>query len=517
MNRSSTGFKWKVDKLPANFMDTVIGYNDVKSLFRRSILAEPQTHILLAGPPSSAKTVILLECERLNRSAFILGYKTTKAGLVKLLLDRMPSYLLIDEVEKMDKNAYSVLLGLMDPGVVVDVKYQGVETEYFRTNVYAACITGDTLISVPHGSEPAKDIEVGDIIYGYHPSLGLTLSKVYRKIRRKTKSLVSFETNSSLLSCTPEHMIFTDKGWLPSQSLNPSSRIYSLGHKYERTSICVLGRLPRWGRIFSHSPALGKSQEQMVPCSNSQCLQYKQRNVNEYQENVPGIYRSRHRPKERRNEKIFTENSISNHLQEPHRISPQGHSLPNWEAKTSGVNFRISTAPKQNQDACAKEEVLPPKGLGDILVSQVDELRPLSIQKVSQEISSRTQEVFDFTTSTGNYFANTILVHNCNDLSDLLPELLSRFHFKLEFKAYSYEEFIQVGVNVLTMLEETEPFLARYIVRRVAEYSRDVRDTIGIARLARDEEQVDRLIETQIKYRPMRYEKTYKIPMGIFG
>lgn len=218
----------RVERLPNGFLDTVIGYEDIKELFKSSVQSRKQTHILLAGPPASAKTVLLLECKRLSRSYYLTGSKATKAGLVEALFNKAPAYLLIDELDKLDKEARLVLLGLMDPGIVTDVKFPTSRVARFKSNVYAAV----------------------------------------------------------------------------------------------------------------------------------------------------------------------------------------------------------------------------------------------------------------------------------NEFDSLMPELLSRFHFKLQLKAYTYEEFIEVGVRVLTMLEGVSRSLAEYIVEKVAQYSRDVRDSIGVARLAQKKEQVDQLIETQLRYFP---------------
>ena len=136
----------RVTELPSRFLDTVIGYDDVKELFKASITSPEQTHILLAGPPASAKTVILLECSKLDNAYYMIGNKVTKAGLVEVLFQYEPSYLLIDEIEKMDREARSVLLGLMDPGVVTDIKAPEARCKRFKTNVYAACNEFDSLI-----------------------------------------------------------------------------------------------------------------------------------------------------------------------------------------------------------------------------------------------------------------------------------------------------------------------------------------------------------------------------------
>ncbi|MFL6460960.1 MAG: hypothetical protein ACJ71J_08425 [Nitrososphaeraceae archaeon] len=42
-----------------NFFDYIIGYNDVKKFLRMSINADEPVHILLIGPPASAKTMFI--------------------------------------------------------------------------------------------------------------------------------------------------------------------------------------------------------------------------------------------------------------------------------------------------------------------------------------------------------------------------------------------------------------------------------------------------------------------------
>jgi holliday junction DNA helicase RuvB len=42
-----------------NFFEYIIGYNDVKKFLRMSINTEEPVHILLIGPPASAKTMFI--------------------------------------------------------------------------------------------------------------------------------------------------------------------------------------------------------------------------------------------------------------------------------------------------------------------------------------------------------------------------------------------------------------------------------------------------------------------------
>ena len=88
----------------------------------------------------------------------------------------------------------------------------------------------------------------------------------------------------------------------------------------------------------------------------------------------------------------------------------------------------------------------------------------------------------------------------CNTEKYLPPELLSRFQFKLHFKPYTKEEFIEVSKRVLVQREGKSEELADYISQKVASLSRDVRDCIGIARLSETKEDVDFLIKVKKKY-----------------
>jgi Holliday junction DNA helicase RuvB len=54
-----------------NFFEYIIGYNDVKKFLRMSINTEEPVHILLIGPPASAKTMFIRSMmTKLNSSYF---------------------------------------------------------------------------------------------------------------------------------------------------------------------------------------------------------------------------------------------------------------------------------------------------------------------------------------------------------------------------------------------------------------------------------------------------------------
>ena len=81
---------------PEDIFDPVVGYDDVKWLLRRSLASERLLHFLFVGPPASAKSLLLMELERLDGAYYAVGSSSTRAGLRQLLFDLRPRILLID-------------------------------------------------------------------------------------------------------------------------------------------------------------------------------------------------------------------------------------------------------------------------------------------------------------------------------------------------------------------------------------------------------------------------------------
>lgn len=132
-------------EIPADLFDVVVGHDDLKKLFFRSLLAEKPVHILLVGPPATAKSVFLAELERLPGSRYALGGTSTRAGIVDFLLKVRPRYLLVDELDKMNMNDYSALLSLMETGEVTRLKKGMTEAIRIKTWVFAAVNRDDKL------------------------------------------------------------------------------------------------------------------------------------------------------------------------------------------------------------------------------------------------------------------------------------------------------------------------------------------------------------------------------------
>jgi Holliday junction DNA helicase RuvB len=122
---------------PEPLFESIIGYDDIKRLFQMSLSSEKPVHILLVGPPASAKTLFMLECLRLERSYFTLGSHSTKSGMIDYLFDKRPRYLIVDEIEHMPMKDQTALLSLMETGIVAETKFQKTRNTHLKTWVFA--------------------------------------------------------------------------------------------------------------------------------------------------------------------------------------------------------------------------------------------------------------------------------------------------------------------------------------------------------------------------------------------
>jgi MoxR-like ATPase len=105
------------------FFFDVVGYSDIKKLLLKSVVSKEPVNILLTGPPSSSKTIFLLEMlEGLDDTYFIDGVGASGAGMAEHLFSNNTKYLLIDEIDKMKKNDQATLLNVMETGILSETK-----------------------------------------------------------------------------------------------------------------------------------------------------------------------------------------------------------------------------------------------------------------------------------------------------------------------------------------------------------------------------------------------------------
>jgi len=106
------------------YFDIIIGYDDIKKIVKMALEAEKPVHCLFVGPPATAKTLLLEAIYNSQDDAeFIVGSEASSAGIGKLIREKQPKILLIDEIDKILKSEdLSTLLSVMESGYTRRVK-----------------------------------------------------------------------------------------------------------------------------------------------------------------------------------------------------------------------------------------------------------------------------------------------------------------------------------------------------------------------------------------------------------
>lgn len=125
-------------EFPSDLFDVIVGFEDIKAVIKKSLEADRPVHILLVGPPSTAKSLFLMELSRLQHARYAIGGRSSKAGISRFLIETRPRYLLIDDIEKMDMKDYSVLISLMETGIVSELLASRTQAVKLKTWVFAA-------------------------------------------------------------------------------------------------------------------------------------------------------------------------------------------------------------------------------------------------------------------------------------------------------------------------------------------------------------------------------------------
>jgi Holliday junction resolvasome RuvABC ATP-dependent DNA helicase subunit len=144
---SKSGIEKLATIKPDPLFESIVGYGDVKKLFQMSLSSDKPVHILLVGPPASAKTLFMLECMRLERSYFTLGSHSTKSGMIDYLFDKRPRYLIVDELEHMPMKDQTALLSLMETGMIAETKFQKTRNTHLKTWVFATSNATDRMLT----------------------------------------------------------------------------------------------------------------------------------------------------------------------------------------------------------------------------------------------------------------------------------------------------------------------------------------------------------------------------------
>jgi replication-associated recombination protein RarA len=122
------------------FFNSIYGYDDIKKLLVRCIFAEEPIHVLLTGPPGGCKTMFLLEMAKgLYKTYFMDATSASGPGMIDYLFENDIKYLLVDEIDKLQRKDQSVLLNLIENNVLVETKVRKTRKKEMKVSVFATC------------------------------------------------------------------------------------------------------------------------------------------------------------------------------------------------------------------------------------------------------------------------------------------------------------------------------------------------------------------------------------------
>jgi Holliday junction DNA helicase RuvB len=105
---------WEIEP-KREWFDDIIGHEDLKDVLLRVLKSPKPVHLLLVGPPSSAKTLVLEILSAVYGVPILLAGTSTRAGLRDWIAAYRPELLLIDELDKRSNPAdLTVLLSWME-------------------------------------------------------------------------------------------------------------------------------------------------------------------------------------------------------------------------------------------------------------------------------------------------------------------------------------------------------------------------------------------------------------------
>jgi Holliday junction DNA helicase RuvB len=122
-----------------NEFSNILGYDDIKDIVRRALVAEDNYNLLFIGPPASAKTLFLLGILELKHGVYFDGSNTTNR-ILDVLEEERPKIICIDELDKMHRTFQNQLLNFIESGrIKVDQMRRQYDFEIKGVKVFATC------------------------------------------------------------------------------------------------------------------------------------------------------------------------------------------------------------------------------------------------------------------------------------------------------------------------------------------------------------------------------------------
>src|SRR5919197_164459 len=189
--------KLTATKKSDKFFQDIVGYDNIKRLFLMTLDADEPVHILLSGPPASAKTMFLQSLLKLQNSYFVDGGNASKAGLTDCIFFNKPRYLLIDEIDKMSAKDQAFLLNLMETGTISETKHRKTRTAQVKTFVFATSNTIQNVMVPLQSRFFVVNLEPYTYEQFYEITIGLLTSHQYNVDEEIAKATVDAIWNTT--------------------------------------------------------------------------------------------------------------------------------------------------------------------------------------------------------------------------------------------------------------------------------------------------------------------------------
>lgn len=135
---AETGLERPEATIPADLFSLIEGHDQIKEVLRRAIETTLPVHVLLVGPPATAKSMFMAELGRLPGSRYAVGGSTSRAGIIEYLVESPDCrFLLLDEMDKAEGRDLSALLSVMEAGRVTRMLYGRMESVERQVSVFA--------------------------------------------------------------------------------------------------------------------------------------------------------------------------------------------------------------------------------------------------------------------------------------------------------------------------------------------------------------------------------------------
>lgn len=117
----------------------IIGYDDIKIVINNvlSTNSKKKTHLLIGGKAGTSKTIFLKVIEanlkQFGKNVHYLDVSTlSSSGVIEYLFKNDVQYLLLDEIDKLERIHQSVFLNLLESGILQETKHNRIRKKEFH-------------------------------------------------------------------------------------------------------------------------------------------------------------------------------------------------------------------------------------------------------------------------------------------------------------------------------------------------------------------------------------------------